>query len=190
MRKALDLVHVVCGHQLAAAGLGKIGKAILAAKIPRLQIEVEAAPGRIPRKGGMRLVENSGFDVNLVHAVGDIPRRSGQFDAGAVVIARRGNRRGGRRNQRIRTFEIIVLQRRLVHLPDEIILVGGIGLRRVQMLGPLGKSAVEDSLARLARRIRVIPFPAAAGEHQHTSERDEETHRPSLAEHRWCVTPV
>ena len=190
MREALDLVDIIRRDEFAAAALGEIGNTELVAQPPWLEVQIQAAPGRIFRKSRMRLVENAGLDVDFINAVRDLPRARRQFDTRTVEIAGLGNGGRGRWDQRVGPFEIVILQRRLVHLPDEVILVGGIRLRRVQMLGALGKGTVENVLAGLARRIGIVPNPAAAGEQDETAKRNEKTHRPSLAEPARGVTPV
>ena len=80
-----------------------------------------------------------------------------------VQITHRRHLRRRQRHQLIGALQIMVLQRRLVDLREELILVLAVGLRRVEMLGALGESGVENGLARVRSRVGIVPQPAVTG---------------------------
>jgi hypothetical protein len=93
----------------------------------------------------VRLIADAGFDANHVLAVGDF-RRFGIFRQWlAAGIKKKCARHLGcaKRDQLIRSFQIVVLQRRLVNLRDKDKLVFTVRLHRIKMLGALGKRRVK-----------------------------------------------
>src|SRR6185369_4476186 len=80
---------------------------------------------------------------------------------------------GGRQgDQLVGTLKVVVLERRLVDLAREHGLVRSIGLRGIEVLGPLGEDRIQDVLPPLRRRVGVVPDLAAAGEeNEHQQQR-------------------
>ena len=116
----------------------------------------------------MRLVKDAWPDADFVFAESNARRRriGRQRFARCVEITHFGHGFGGRRDQFIRPFQIMVLQRRFVNLPGKNAFVLGIGLRRVEVLRPLDKCRVEDVAAAFDGRVRIVPFTAATGDRQ------------------------
>src|SRR5262245_63159809 len=118
MREALDLVDVVIRHQLARRVTGQI----VGTAQPGDRGTGEREMLRIER--GVRLVVDPRLDAYLVDAVG----RSAPGDR-----LRLGHRNGGERYQLVRPLEIVVLQRRVVDLPREGGLCGGVVMGGVEV---------------------------------------------------------
>src|SRR4051812_25958816 len=100
----------------------------------------------------MRLVADARPDADFVNS-----------ELAALNHARLGHLERAERNELVGALEVVVLQRRLVHLLGEFCLVIRIGLHRIEVLWTLDEGAIEDALATLGRRIRIVPdFTAAA----------------------------
>ena len=180
MCEALDAIDEVVGGQLTRALFGEISQRIDAAQRLAVKVLVAGLAARVEREGRMRLETDARRNGNVVLAVGDLRRRRivRQTLPAGVEEAHLGHRRGAAGNQRVGALEVVVLQRRLVDLAGEHRLVFGVGLRRIEVLGPLGKRRVKDVGMALARRIRIIQgiiqrtvSPVAAG-----GEQDEDGH--------------
>ena len=167
VRQALDLVDIVVGDQFAAAGLGEIGNHLDAAQFLGVQFAIDRLPGGVGSESRMWLVADARANANVVNAARDLGgRRVGrQLAALGVVIARYRHALTGRRNQRVRPLQIVVLQRRLVNLRGEGDLVLAVRLHRIEVLGAVGEGCIEDVLAALGFRIGVVLL-AAAGRQQ------------------------
>ena len=130
---------------------------------------------RIPGKRRMRLIAHPRLDMYLIHTVGDLFRRRSvrQLPVMFVQIAHRRHCTCRQRHQLIRTFQVMVLQRRRVNLRQKLILVFAIRLRRIQMLGAFGERGIKNRLALVRRRIGIIPQPAVTGGKQYSQQRSE-----------------
>ena len=162
MPQPLDLVNIIVGRQFARAGALEIADTKLVAQLSLRQLQVFRNECRV------RLVTHTGLDADVVDAVGDAHRIGvgRQFAVGAVEIARLGQGLGSRRDQLIGALEVVVLERRFEYLRYQVPLIRSIGLRRVEVLGPFSKRAVEDVLAALGRRIGVVPRISATAQQE------------------------
>ena len=173
VREPLDLVEIVVGDKLARSALLEIGDRLDAAQRLAVEVAIERRAVILERKGRVRLITDSRADLDLVDAAGDrLARRvDRQFAALRIKVARHRNRLRAGRDQGIGTLEIVVLQQRLVDLRGEHAFVLAVRLHRIEMLGPLGERRIEDILAALAGRIRVVLLAAARGKQQ---QRDDD----------------
>ena len=164
--QSLDFVDVVVGGQFARPRALEISNLLDAAQCVAIQVGVVRLAAFVDGKGRMRLVADAWPDADFVVAEGDhLGRRIvQQFLARRVVIARDGDGLRRRWNQRVGTLQIVVLQRRLVDLPVEDVLILAIGAHGIKMLRTLGECRVQDILPALARRIRVVLLAAACGQ--------------------------
>ena len=135
--QAFDLVDVIRRHQFAGAGPGEITEGVDVGQGVAAHVEVSGPALAIFCKGGMGLVADAGLDVEFVDAVGNLRRRGAgrKTPPLRVLVIGNGHRLGREGNQLVGAFEVVVLQGRLVDLPGEDHLVGGVGLRRVQVFG-------------------------------------------------------
>ncbi|GAB1411535.1 hypothetical protein MASR1M97_02710 [Candidatus Desulfobacillus denitrificans] len=162
--KTLDLVDVVLGGQLARAGLREIPQGINFLEISLGKIVIEQIAVRAAGECGVRLIQDARPDTDLVERISHPGRIRRHVAPGGIHAAHARHRLGCQRHQGIGSFQIVVLQRRLVDLRIEFRLVRTVGLHRIEMLGPLGERAVENVPAAVLRRIGVVPHLAAAGE--------------------------
>src|SRR3954466_6163948 len=124
----------------------------------------------------MRLVADARPDADFVNRV-----------LAALDHARLGYFERAERNELVGPLEVVVLQRRLVDLLGEFRLVLRIGLHRIEVLWTLDEGAIEDALAALGRRIRIVPDFAAAAEKQQADQ--EDAHANSIIR-RWDSSPA
>ena len=73
----------------------------------------------------------------------------------------------------------MILQRRLVDLTDEGILVGAVGADRVQVLGTFAEGAVYNVFLRVFTRIGIVPRTPVAGAENRDPERRKQRRRKS-----------
>jgi hypothetical protein len=163
MGQALDLVDVVVGDQFAAAGRGEIGDHLDAAQLLGVQFAIDRLPGGVGGKSRMRLVANARANVNVVNTARDLGGRcvGRQLAALGVVVARHRYALTGRRNQRVRPLQVVVLQRRLVDLRSEGDFVLAVRLHRIEVFRTLGEGRIENIFAALGLRIGIVLLTAA-----------------------------
>ena len=175
MRQALDLVDVVVGNQLAAAGHGKVGDGIDAVQLPGVEVAIDRLTLAVRGKRRMRLVADARTNANVVDAARDLRCRciGWQLAPLGIVVARHRHALAGRRNQRVRSLQIVVLQRRLVDLRSEGDLVLAVRLHRIEVLRTIGERRIEDVLAALGLRIGIVLFAGASREHEQQRQQGE-----------------
>ena len=166
MGEAADLESVVVGYQFAGAGEFEIAQLVDILQVLTLELVIPVLPILVLGKGGMRLIHDAGLDMYFVDAVGNLGARRGirHLSICGIVVSRLGHCRSSQRGELVRPLEIVVLQRRHVDLRREHRFVFGIGLHRIEMLGPLGKRRVENILTGLLHRIGIVPGSAARAE--------------------------
>ena len=164
MGEPLDLVDVVVGSQLACSRLREIGDLLPSlgdrfAQIKRLTVAVIG-------KRRMGLVADTRFQTEFIDTLGDaVERRVGRQLAAFGIQKTRSRHFFERcRNQLIGALQVVVLERRLVDLAGKGDFILGIGLRRVEMLGPVGEGGIENVVLGVGRWVRVVPRLTATGE--------------------------
>ena len=166
--QTLDLMDIVLRRQLTRPGLLEVSELLDAAQITCRQ-GMMAIVARIVRgEGRVGLVADPGLDADQILAAIDRLGRCilREQVAVGVEVGGLGHLERGERHQTIGTQQEMVLQRRLVDLGEEGILVGAIGACGVQVLGPLGERAVDPVAGRVIRRVRIIPRRLAASRKQ------------------------
>ena len=173
--KTPDLESIVFSHQFPGAGVLEITQLVDIFQVFALELVITVASVFILGKSRMRLVQDARPYVDFVNAVGDLVSRCGlrQFALRGVVVRRPRHFCCGQRRQLVRPLEVVILQRGHVDLRGKHRLVFGIGLHRIEMLGSLGKRRVEDILAGLLCRIRIVPWSAAAAEPSRQNQRHD-----------------
>ena len=163
MGQALDLVDVVVGTQRACPDFRKVRNP--AATIGDAGTEITRIPLCIDRKSRMRLKADTRLQPQFVNTFGNpVCRRiSCQRPTRSIEIARHRHLLNRRRNQRVGTLEVVILQRRFVNLRGEGNFVFCIGLRRIEMLRTVSEGRVQNIGAAGRSWIRVIPGVATSG---------------------------
>ncbi len=181
MGEPLDLVDVVVRRQLPRAGLRKIRQPVLRAYLALGQREIRGLALVVFRKRGMRLIEDPLSNADVVLAVRDTVGRSvpREHASSRVEKARLRNLGRGGWDELVRPLEVMILQRSLVDLLDDVVFVRGIRLGRIQVLWPFDEEGVEDVFPALPGGIRIVPDAATAGERdrQECHERVSAAHR-------------
>src|SRR3954469_21490043 len=124
----------------------------------------------------MGLILDARADANFV---------DGEF--AALDHARLGHFERGKRDELVGPLQVVVLQRRLVHLLREFRLVLGIRLHRIEVLRPLDERAIEDALPTLGGGIGIVPDFAATAQKQQADQ--EDAHANSII-CRWDSSPA
>src|SRR3954447_18124467 len=121
----LDLKNVILRAQFSRTGARKITQLENLRKAFRIQSMIEKVALFVFGKGWMGLVANTWLYGDLIHRMGNLSGGRGIRQAVSFFVEISGFRQlcGGERNQLVRPFNIMVLQRRLVDLRSELNLV-------------------------------------------------------------------
>src|SRR3954452_8440143 len=121
----LVLKNITLGAQFSGTGAGKITRLENLRKDFGIESMIEKVALFVFGKGWMGLVANTWLYGDLIHRMGNLSggRRIRQAVSFFVEISGFRQLCGGERNQLVRPFKIMVLQRRLVDLRSELNLV-------------------------------------------------------------------
>jgi hypothetical protein len=163
VRQTLDLVNVIVGSEFTRPEQRKVRDTLTAVGNTLAQIGWLAVG--IQRERRMRLVADAGSQGQLIDTFGNrLDRRiirQGATIGGKVARMRQLLNRG--RNQFVRATQVVVLQRRLVDLRGKGDLVLGIGLRRIQVFGPIGEGGVKNLATGIAGAVGRVTNLATGG---------------------------
>jgi hypothetical protein len=176
MGKALQLVHVVGCDELARSGVLEIPQRVAFLDVRARERVIPRAPGGIHGERRMRLVKHARLHADRVVAVRDTRsfRAFGKLASIFVVVGDSRHLLRAERDELVRALQIVVLQRRLVNVGDEGVLVLAVRLHGIEVLRPLGERRIENVAAGLRRGVRIVPIrPAARGEQRDYGERCE-----------------
>ena len=181
VRQPLDLEYIVFCGQLARAATGKIAKLVNLSQILGSQIVIKELPLLIFGECRMRLIANAGADGNFINCISDLHSINIVWQLRTILIEILCHRHLGRCcwNQRIGTFQIMVLQRRFVNLCSQQNFVGTVRLHRIKVFGALGKRTIEDIFPRIGSGIGTIPGITATGGQQN-HKRSQQVFEQSL----------
>ena len=158
------LVDVVVGSQLARSRLRKIGD--LLPPLGDVFAQIERLTATVVGKRRVWLIADARLQAEFVNTLGDgVEGRIGRQLAPFGIEKTRPwhfLQRCG--NQFVRSLQVVILQRRFIDLPGKGDFILGIGLRRIEMLGPVGKRCVENVVLGIGCRVRVVPCLAATGQ--------------------------
>ena len=154
--KPLDLVDIVVRGELARTAVFEVGEFPHALEALPLRI-VERPAALIHGECRMGLIVDPRLDADDVFSVGRRLPSPGELIAIFVEPPDLRHDRRCQRHDLVGTLEKVVLVGRLIDLGDKGPLAGGIGARRVEMLGSLFKGAVINVGCCVFRRIGVVP---------------------------------
>ena len=168
MGQPLDLVDEVVRDQLARR-CGKLVRAF-EARDPRGRQRVVAGDER-----RMGLIGDSRADADLVDG-----------ELAALDLPRLRHLQRRERDQLVGPLQVVVLERRLVHLLREPRLVLGVGLHRVEVLRPLDERRIQRVRSPLRSGIGIVPDFSAAGKRRDREQQESPQHAESIIGTIWA----
>ena len=161
MGEPLDLVYVVVGGQLTCRSAESRRSSAVPAHI---FAQIKRLTATVVGERRVRLVADTGLQAEFIDASAMLSSGASAGNSRPAASRKRGCGTSQALPESVhRAVQVVVLERRLVDLAGEGDFVLGVGLCRVEVLGPVGKGGIKDVAPGLGRRVGIVPGLAATG---------------------------